>query len=61
MSNERSVHVSGDCNQKIKSRKALRRAVFAGIVRRHRNILSTFGSFLGLYRQDRENTYGASK
>jgi short-subunit dehydrogenase len=61
MSNESSVQVCGDFNSKNKNRKALRQAVFSGIVRRHRKTLFVLGSFLGLYHQDQANTYGASK
>jgi hypothetical protein len=43
-------------NPETKSRKALRQAVLAGIVRQHRKALYALGLFLKLYRQ---NTYGA--
>lgn len=61
MCNESSIQVCGDFNPKNKSRKALRQAVFAGIIKRHCKTLFVLGSFLGLYRQDQENTYGTSK
>jgi hypothetical protein len=59
MSDECFIDISRNMNSDTKSRKALRQAVFAGIVRQHRKTLFALGSFLKLYRQSQVNTYGA--
>jgi len=57
MRDESSMDICGDLNPENKSRKALRQAVFAGIVKRHRKTLFVLGSFLRLYRQGQVNAY----
>ena len=50
-----------DISPETKSRKAFRKAVFAGIVRRHRKTIFVFGSFMRLLRQGQAKSYDSMK
>jgi hypothetical protein len=58
MYDENIIDIYRNMNPETKSRKALRQAVLAGIVRQHRKKLYVLGSFLKLYPQSQVNTYG---
>ena len=56
-----SDNTIGNISPLPRSRKSFRKAVFAGIVRRHRRTIFVLGSFMRLLRQGQANAYDSIK